>query len=180
LPENPETTNMLFQQPAEGGLMSPNSSKRALSRSILRTLLVIPSLGLISLSGCGAKVEEEPTTGVNEKQVHYLEYVSPAVDEQCDLLQLIHGVEFGPAVPALGNARLASLADGTRIGVRAPMAGHEQPIVRTYLRVEDIHAAVAAAEEGGAMIAYPPTKQGDTGTWAIYIQGGVQHGLWQE
>ena len=29
------------------------------------------------------------------------------------------------------------------------------------------------------MIAYPPTQQGDTGTWAIYILGDVQFGLWQ-
>ena len=35
------------------------------------------------------------------------------------------------------------------------------------------------AEAAGAVIAYPPTRQGDTGTWAIYILGGVQVGLWQ-
>jgi predicted enzyme related to lactoylglutathione lyase len=63
--------------------------------------------------------------------------------------------------------------------VRAPLAQHEQPIVRTYLEVEDIASAVEEAEAAGAMIAYPPTRQGDTGTWAIYILGDVQIGLWQ-
>ena len=52
--------------------------------------------------------------------------------------------------------------------------------MRTYLKVKDIHEAVKKAEKGGALIAYPPTKQGERGIWAIFIQGNVQHGLWQE
>ena len=39
---------------------------------------------------------------------------------------------------------------------------------------------VEDAEAAGAMIAYPPTRQGDTGTWAIYVLGDVQIGLWQQ
>ena len=65
------------------------------------------------------------------------------------------------------------------IGVRAPLAQHEQPIIRTYLEVEDINRALKDAEAAGALIACPPTKQGDTGTWAITILDGVQFGLWQ-
>jgi hypothetical protein len=29
------------------------------------------------------------------------------------------------------------------------------------------------------MIAYPPTRQGETGTWAIDVVGEHQFGLWQ-
>jgi predicted enzyme related to lactoylglutathione lyase len=82
-------------------------------------------------------------------------------------------------VADLGQARVAKFPDGSLIGVRAPLAGHEQPIVRTYLAVDDIANAVKAAEAAGAQIAYPPTRQGDTGTWAIYFVGDVQIGLWQ-
>lgn len=112
-------------------------------------------------------------------KVHYLEIVCKDVAAQCEVLAQAHGVTFGPAVADLGNARTAKNADGSLIGVRAPLAEHEQPIVRTYLEVEDIAAAVKDAERAGAMIAYPPTQQGETGTWAIYMLGDIQIGLWQ-
>jgi predicted enzyme related to lactoylglutathione lyase len=51
--------------------------------------------------------------------------------------------------------------------------------VRTYLAVEDIQRAVEKAEDSGAIVAYPPTRQGKRGTFAIVIHGDVQHGLWQ-
>jgi predicted enzyme related to lactoylglutathione lyase len=51
--------------------------------------------------------------------------------------------------------------------------------MRTYLAVEDIQQAVKKAEDSGATIAYVPTRQGQRGTFAIVIQGDVQHGLWQ-
>ena len=51
--------------------------------------------------------------------------------------------------------------------------------MRTYLAVEDIQQAVKEAEESGATIAYPPTRQGKQGTFAIVIRGDVEHGLWQ-
>jgi hypothetical protein len=38
---------------------------------------------------------------------------------------------------------------------RKPLAAHEQPIMRTYLAVEDIQKAVKKAEDSGALIAYP-------------------------
>jgi predicted enzyme related to lactoylglutathione lyase len=65
------------------------------------------------------------------------------------------------------------------VGIRKPLAAHEQPIMRTYLAVDDIQQAVGKAENSGAVIAYPPTQQGRRGTFAIVIQGEVQHGLWQ-
>lgn len=112
-------------------------------------------------------------------RVHYLEIVCRNVEEQCAALEQVHKLSFGPAVAELGQARVAEAANGSLIGVRAPMADHEQPIVRTYVEVENIAKAVEQAAAAGAMIAYPPTQQGDTGTWAIYILGEVQFGLWQ-
>ena len=112
-------------------------------------------------------------------RVHYLEIVCHDVAAQCVALEHIQGLSFGPPVSDLGQARVAEAPDGSLFGVRSPLAEHEQPIVRTYLAVDDIVRAVKDAEATGAVIAYPPTQQGDTGTWAIYILGGVQVGLWQ-
>jgi predicted enzyme related to lactoylglutathione lyase len=111
--------------------------------------------------------------------VHYLEIVSNDVDTLTALYQRMHGLSFGPPDPDLGQARVATQPDGTLLGIRKPLAAHEQPIMRTYLAVEDIQEAVQKAEEHGATIAYPPTTQGQRGTFAIVIQGDVQHGLWQ-
>ena len=74
---------------------------------------------------------------------------------------------------------LEKRADGSLVGIRKPLAAHEQPIVRTYLAVDDIQRAVDEAGKGGAMVAYGPTRQGQRGTFAILLHGGVQHGLWQ-
>ena len=111
--------------------------------------------------------------------VHYLEIVSDDVDTLIVLYQRMHDLSFGPPDPDLGQARVATHADGTLVGIRQPLAAHEQPIMRTYLAVEDIQQAVQQAEDAGATVAYPPTRQGQRGTFAIVIHGDVQHGLWQ-
>jgi len=110
--------------------------------------------------------------------VHYLEIVSDDVDMLVGLYQHVHGLSFGPPDPHLGQARVATQSDGTVVGIRKPLAAHEQPIMRTYLEVEDIQRATKEAEESGATIAYPPTRQGHHGAFAIVIQCGVEHGLW--
>ena len=51
--------------------------------------------------------------------------------------------------------------------------------MRMYIAVKDIEQAVREAEESGAMIAYPPTRQGNQGTFASVIKGDLEHGLWQ-
>ena len=84
-----------------------------------------------------------------------------------------------PLKTLTSGTRRSDAADGTLVGIRRPLAEHEQPIMRTYLEVEDIQQAVDRAEHSGAIIAYPPTVQGRRGTFAIVIQGEVQHGLWQ-
>ena len=112
-------------------------------------------------------------------QVHYLEVVTPEVDATCAALAKLHGVTFSEPEPGLGNARTAALGKGGKIGVRAPMHESEAPVVRPYLRVDDIEAAVAAVVEAGGEIAHPPLELPGHGTFAIYIQGGIHHGLWQ-
>ena len=43
-----------------------------------------------------------------------------------------------------------------------------------------VEAAAKAAEAAGAEIAHPPMELPGHGTFAIYIQGGIHHGLWQD
>jgi len=112
-------------------------------------------------------------------KVHYLEIVTPEVDATCDALEKLQGVSFGEPIPELGHARTATLDSGGRIGVRAPMRETEEPVVRPYLLVEDIGAAVDAAQAAGGEIAMAPMEIPGQGKFAIYILGGIQHGLWQ-
>jgi predicted enzyme related to lactoylglutathione lyase len=127
------------------------------------------------------QLTRKPTLkGESIMRIHYLETVCRDVAAQCAALERVHGLSFGPAVADLGGARVAKAADGSLIGVRAPLAEHEQPIIRTYLEVDDIAKAIREAEAAGGVVAYPPTKQGETGTWAIYFLGDVQFGLWQQ
>lgn len=86
---------------------------------------------------------------------------------------------FRRAGAGLGNARTAAMPGGGLVGVRAPMHDVEQPVVRPYWLVDDIETAVAAAVEAGGEVAHPPLEIPGHGTFAIYIQGGIHHGLWQ-
>ena len=65
------------------------------------------------------------------------------------------------------------------MGVRAPLRETEEPVVRPYWLVKDIGAAVAAVVEAGGKVAVPPMEIPGHGTFAIYLQGGNDHGLWQ-
>jgi predicted enzyme related to lactoylglutathione lyase len=111
--------------------------------------------------------------------VHYLEIVSHDVDAVAGLYERVHGLAFGAADPDLGQARVATLGDGSLIGIRRPLAAHESPITRMYFAVEDIEHATKLAAAHGATVAYPPTRQGARGMFAIVIQGDTQLGLWQ-
>ena len=112
-------------------------------------------------------------------QVHYLEIVTKDVDAVCATYAKLHGVTFGDGDASLGGARTVPLPGGGMLGVRAPMHETEEPVVRPYLLVDDIAAAAAAAVEQGAEIAHPPMELPGHGTFAIFIQGGIHHGLWQ-
>jgi len=111
--------------------------------------------------------------------VQYLEVVTADVDATCSALERLHGVTFGEPDAALGNARTAPLTGGGRIGVRAPMRADEEPVVRPYVLVEDIEAAVKAAEAAGGEFAVTATEIPGHGKFAIYFQGGIQYGLWE-
>lgn len=148
------------------------TKKRIRWNAVMPAALVL----FASCLGPGASNQESRS----DMGIHYMEIVSRDVAAQCATMEQVHGLSFGSPVADLGQARVAEASDGSLIGVRAPMAAHEQPIIRTYLEVEDIAGAVEKAAAAGAVIAYPPTQQGDTGTWAIYILDDVQVGLWQQ
>jgi len=112
-------------------------------------------------------------------QIHYLEVVTKQVDAVCAAYAAGNGVRFGEPDTGLGNARTAALQGGGMVGVRAPMRETEEPVVRPYWLVDDIEAALAAAVKAGGEVAHPPMEIPGHGTFAIYIQGDIHHGLWQ-
>ncbi|MEM9706930.1 MAG: hydroxylase [Pseudomonadota bacterium] len=113
-------------------------------------------------------------------EIYYLEIVTPNVDATCDAFAALHNVRFSAPEAMLGNARVAHLKDGGRIGVRAPMRNDEDPVVTPYMLVADIEAAIAKAEAAGAEFAMRATEIPGQGRFAIYFLGGIQHGLWQQ
>ncbi|MEM1295546.1 MAG: hydroxylase [Verrucomicrobiota bacterium] len=112
-------------------------------------------------------------------KIHYLEIVTPDTDASVTLYSEVHGVSFNPADPLLGGARTAELPNGGMLGIRAPIRDTETPVVRPYFLVEDIEMAVAAATKAGVEIAMMPTEIPGRGKFAIFIQGGIESGLWQ-
>lgn len=112
-------------------------------------------------------------------KIQYLEIVTKEVDAVCAAYASANGVKFGEPDAGLGNARTAPLAGGGLVGVRAPLRETEEPVVRPYWLVKDIEAAAAAVIQAGGKIAHPPMEIPGHGTFAIYLQGGNDHGLWQ-
>jgi predicted enzyme related to lactoylglutathione lyase len=112
-------------------------------------------------------------------QVHYLEIVTPDVDAVCRAYARLYGVAFSDPVAALGNSRTTDLPNGGRVGVRAPMHEAEEPVVRPYVLVDDIQSAAQMAVECGGEMMHPPMELPGEGWFAIFGQGGIQHGIWQ-
>ena len=112
-------------------------------------------------------------------QIHYLEIVTNEVDALCATYAVAYGVQFSKPDAGLGNARTAALPGGGLMGARAPMRDTEAPVVRPYWLVPDIEAALAALVATGGEVAHPPMEIPGHGTFAIYLQGGIDHGLWQ-
>ncbi|MBK8185043.1 MAG: hydroxylase [Candidatus Competibacteraceae bacterium] len=112
-------------------------------------------------------------------QIQYLEIVTKDVDAVCAAYGAANGVQFGKPDAGLGNARTATLENGGLVGVRAPLRETEEPVVRPYWLVKDIEAAVAAIVKAGGKVAVPPLEIPGHGIFAIYLQGGNDHGLWQ-
>ncbi|MEM9799281.1 MAG: hydroxylase [Planctomycetota bacterium] len=152
-----------------------------LSKLPLALTLAVPALtlGFLAPSIAQEPEEEKERTKVEGLAVQYLEIVTPDVEETIEALESIHDVEFSKPIPELGGARMATLESGGEIGVRAPMHEQEEPVVRPYLLVEDIGAAVKAAEDAGAKFAIGATEIPDRGTFALYFHGENQYGLWE-
>ena len=112
-------------------------------------------------------------------KVHYLETVTPNAQAQSALYAKLFNVTFSGPVAELGNAYVAERADGSRISFREPMHEMEKPVVRPYFLCDSIEDMVKQVEENGAEIIHPPLEIPGIGTFAIYILGGVEQGLWQ-
>ncbi len=150
---------------------------------ILRSTLASLALALVcscsTTAGHTHAANDQPQPQENSMLIQFLEIVTTDADATCEALAKVHGVSFSEPDAMLGGARTADLQSGGRLSVRAPMADHEGPVVRPYVLVTDIEAAVAAAEASGAEIAMASTEIPGQGKFAIYILGGIQHGLWQ-
>jgi len=157
--------------------------------------MTIPVAAMLSL-GCTQSPQgsrrsasddlETDSTGDNQLshkggfvKIHFLEIVTPDVDGACSLYSMMYGVTFGDPDQDLGGARTADLDGGGMLGIRAPLRDTETPVVRPYVLVDDISAAVSAATEAGAEIAMTPTEIAGYGQFAIVIHGGIESGLWQ-
>lgn len=161
--------------------------------------LAIPLGGMSLIGGCQRSEEDENTGGspkgnetdesdVDSEQdrnesvmrIQYLEIVTPDVDALCTQYAKAHGLTFSDPIAEFGNARTTKLSDGGQLGIRAPLRETETPVVRPYMLVDDIEAAVAAASDAGAEVAMPPMEiPGGQGTFAIVIHGGIDCGFWQ-
>ena len=112
--------------------------------------------------------------------VHYIEYVVKDPDKLRVATEKQYGWRF-EKIAELGDAWVAEMPGGGRMGIRAPMNDDEKKglVVRTYMRVDDLERAVEIAREAGAFIALPSMDLGKHGRIAIYVIEGVQQGLWQ-
>jgi len=147
-----------------------------MGRTVAIVLIAVSVLGWASAN---ADMRQRVDRGEHVMQIYYLEIVTNEVDAVCAVYAAANGLQFGDPDAGLGNARTAVLPGGGLVGVRAPLRESEEPMVRPYWLVDDIEAAVAAAVDGGAQLAHPPMEIPGHGTFAIYIAGGVEHGLWQ-
>ncbi len=143
-----------------------------------RSVLALLASALV-LWPCAPARESQASKNEQGILVQYLEVVTADVDATCSALEKLHGVSFSEPEAALGNARTATLKGGGRVGVRAPMREDEEPVIRPYVLVDDIEAAVKAAEAAGGETAMAATEIPGHGKFAIYFQGGIQYGLWE-
>ena len=161
-----------------------------MTTSALRSALLclLPAMAVCALDTESTVRQDQPAPEVQESkeekavQVQYLEIVTPDVDAMCGTLEKLHGVSFSDPVAEFGNARTAALEGGGLIGVRAPMRADEAPR-GTAVRCWSMTSRPPSRRHraAGAVIAHAAHGRfpASLGTFAIYIQGGIQHGLWQ-
>ena len=149
----------------------------------MKSSLILASATFVAGAALGVVAANAPmasaSQGETAKKVQYLEIVTRDVDAVIAAYASAIGVQFGAPDTRLGGARTASLAGGGLVGVRAPLREDEHPVVRPYWLVPDIEAALAAAVRLGGQTAHAPLEIPGHGTFAIYYQGGNDHGLWQ-
>lgn len=126
-----------------------------------------------NIQGAKSPETEEPM------KIQYLEIVTPEVESMCRQYSTIYDVTFSEPNGNFGGARTAKLDGGGLIGIRGPLRDTETPVVRPYLLVDDIEAAVQSAAEAGAEIAMPPMEIPEYGLFAIVVHGGIECGFWQ-
>lgn len=132
---------------------------------------------LFAWTGVAASAPDPHQVPLNE--VYYLEIVTPDPAAIAALYAETCGWSFAEAAPELGGAFVAERPDGSLCGIRAPMHDQEKPVVRPYVLVSDLTAAVAAARRQGAEIAIESMDIPGRGRIAIYLLGGIEQGLWQ-
>ncbi len=115
----------------------------------------------------------------NLTKIHYLEVVTPDVEEICASYSHTIGSSFSDPIAELGGARTTILAGEVILGIRAPMHAAEEPTTRPYYLVADIEKAVEDAKKGGAEVAVLPMEIPGRGKCAILFYGSIQSGLWQ-
>ena len=126
-----------------------------------------------NIQGAKSPETEEPM------KIQYLEIVTPEVESLCRQYSTIYDVTFSEPNSNFGGARTAKLDGGGLIGIRGPLRDTEKPVVRPYLLVDDVEAAVQSAAEAGAEIAMPPMEIPEYGLFAIVVHGGIECGFWQ-
>lgn len=123
--------------------------------------------------------DSKPQATEASMKIQYLEIVTPEVDALCKQYAAIYDITFSEPVASFGGARTAKLDGGGQIGIRGPLRDSETPVVRPYVLVDDIEAAVKAASEAGGEVAMPPMEIPENGMFAIVIHGGIECGFWQ-
>lgn len=111
--------------------------------------------------------------------IHYLEIVTKDVARKIAVFEAAQGLSFGDPIPELGGARTAPAPGGGTIAVRGPLREDEASVVRPYFLTDTIEKDVSALSDLGVTIAMPPTEIPGRGRFAIYIEDGIEYGLWQ-
>lgn len=117
---------------------------------------------------------------LSKTQIRYLEIVTPDVDGTIAIFETSGPLTFSDPIAELGNARMATLPDGSQMSIRAPMSDTEETVTRTYFLTDDIDAATKAAVAAGAELAHPVMEIPGRGKFSIFFHGGNQFGYWQD
>ena len=117
---------------------------------------------------------------LSKTQIRYLEIVTPDVDGTIAMFETSGPLTFSDPIPELGNARMATLPDGSQMSIRAPMHEMEETVTRTYFLTNDIDAATEAAVKAGAELAHPVMEIPSRGKFSIFFFGDNQFGYWED